>query len=48
VKKEHEAWKTQERLIRIAKEGPEFTVTVLTLDKREVKTVQAALTKDGG
>jgi hypothetical protein len=48
VAKNAEAWKTKGRLVGVAKQAPEFKVTVLAGEKREVKAVEAEKLKDGG
>lgn len=47
VAKNHQAWKTQGRIVGIAKQAPAFTVTILTSDKKEIKTVKAESLKTG-
>jgi hypothetical protein len=48
VSKNHEAWKARGRIVGIAKQGPDFKVTILTSEKRKVKTIEAEKLKDGG
>jgi hypothetical protein len=45
--KTHEAWKSKGRIVGIAKEAPEFKVTILDADKKEVATAKVEKTKDG-
>jgi hypothetical protein len=47
VSKDQEAWKSQGRIVGIAKLAPGFTVTILTTNKQEVATVKAEPLKEG-
>ena len=47
VKKDHEAWQSKGRIVGIAKDAPDFKVTVMTPSKRVIKTVEAERLKKG-
>ena len=48
LSKNADAWKEKGRIVGVARKGPEFKVTILTPDKREIKVVEAEKIKDGG
>lgn len=48
VSKDHKAWKSRGRIVGIAKEAPDFKVTILTSSKRHVKTAESEKLEDGG
>jgi len=47
VRKKHEAWESRGRIVGIAKQAPEFEVTILNSAKQKVETATVEKTKKG-
>jgi len=45
--KNNDAWKSKGRIVGISKDGPDFKITILTQEKKEIRTASSEKTKDG-